>query len=275
VAKKVATKKVSKKASKKVAKASAKKAPAKAGAKAASTGPWTLAKAMAALKAAGTEQTRKTWARHGFTGEMFGVKFADLYALRKQIGTDHALAKGLWDSGNVDAKLLATMVADPAAFTASDLDRWAASVESYGLANEIGNVVARCPYAVAQSAADRWVGSPREFLSRCGWAAVAAMLRDSAPIPPTRLRAYLRMIEERQATAPNRAREGMNLALIAIGAYGDEQLAKDALAAAKRIGPIRVDHGDTACKDFDPLVEIPKAREHRAKMAAKHSTKAT
>jgi 3-methyladenine DNA glycosylase AlkD len=229
---------------------------------------------MAALKAAGTEQTRKTWARHGFTGEMFGVKFGDLYALRKQIGTDHALAKGLWDSGNVDARLLATMVADPAAFTASDLDRWAASVEGYGLAGEIGKVVSRCPYAVAQSAADRWVGSPREFLSLCGWTAVASMMRENAPIPPSRLRAYLRMIEERQATAPNRAREGMNLALIAIGAYGDEQLAKDALAAAKRIGPILVDHGDTACKDFDPMVEIPKAREHRAKMAAKHTTKA-
>jgi 3-methyladenine DNA glycosylase AlkD len=224
---------------------------------------------MTALKAAGSEQTRKTWARHGGKGEMFGVKFADLYKLRKAIGTDHALAKALWDTANVDARFLAAMIADGSAFTAAELDRWAASVEDYGTAGAVGDAVARCPYNTAQSAVDRWVGSPREFLSRCGWAALASMLKSDAPIPGVKLRSYLRMIEERQASAPNRAREGMNLALIAIGAYGDEQSSKDAIAAAKRIGPIKTDHGDTACRDFDPIVEIPKARAHREKMALK------
>jgi len=279
-------KKVAKKVTKKVATKTTKKAPAKVGAGQpmvlagasvnknipkgkSAPGTWTVAKVMAALKAAGSEQTRKTWARHGITGEMFGVKFADLYKLRKEIGIDHTLAKALWDTANSDARQLGALIADGAKFTAAELDRWAASVENYGLALTVGDAVARCPYPVAQAAVDRWVGSPREFLSRCGWSALASMLKNDAPIPPTKLRSYLRMIEERQAKAPNRAREGMNVAIIAIGTYGDDQTAKDAIAAAKRIGPIKVDHGDTACKDFDPLIEIPKARAHREKMAAK------
>lgn len=290
MAKKVATKKQAKKVAKKAATKKApvaKKAPAKKPTSAAgggakqrvpkgttAPGTWTLTKAMAALKAAGSAQTRKTWARHGATGEMFGVKFGDLYKLRKQIGTDHALAKGLWDTGNADARLLAAMIADGHAFTAAELDRWAASVESYFLAGSVGDTVARCPYPVAQAAVDRWVGSPREFLCRCGWSAVCSMLRDGVPMPPAKLRTYLRMIEDRQADAPNRAREGMNLALIAIGAYGDDHLATAALAAAKRIGPVKIDHGDTSCKDFDALVEIPKARAHRETMAAKHKAAA-
>ena len=299
MAKKVARKKVAKKpvakkaaAKKKVAKksAAAAKAPARTGqpmvlagagvnknipkAKNGAAGAWTLAKVMAALKALGSEQTRKTWARHGVTGEMFGVKFGDMYKIRKQIGIDHELAKQLWDTGNADARTLGALIADGNAFTAAELDRWAASVECYGLCLTVGDAVARCPYSVGQAAVDRWVGSPREYLSRCGWAALSSMLRDGIEIPGTKLRSYLRMIEERQATAPNRAREGMNLALIAIGAYADPVVSAEAIAAAKRIGPIRVDHGDTACRDFDPLVEIPKARAHREKMAAKKKAKA-
>src|SRR5690606_21469734 len=112
------------------------------------------------------------------------------------------------------------------AFTAAELDRWAASVESYFLGGSVGDTVARCPYPVAQAAVDRWVGSPREFLCRCGWSAVCSMLRDGVPMPPAKLRTYLRMIEDRIGEAPNRAREGMNLALICIGSYGDAEMAK-------------------------------------------------
>ncbi len=278
MAKKVATKKASKKTPAK--KVPVKKAPGarkvakKVGAKGAvGAGAWTLTKAMAALKAKGSEQTKKTWGRHGATGDMFGVKFGDLYAIRKQIGTDHALAKGLWDTGNFDARLLAAMVADASAFTPAELDRWAASVETYFLANAVGDTVAKCPIAIALGAVDRWVGSPREYLSRCGWSALCSMVRDGVPIPNTKLRTYLRMIEERQASAPNRAREGMNLAMICIGSYGDASMAEAALAAAKRIGPIRIDHGDTACKDAPAIEYILKARAHRETMAAKKKAK--
>ncbi|MFY0535987.1 hypothetical protein [Nannocystis pusilla] len=64
----------------------------------------------------------------------------------------------------------------------------------------------------------------------------------------------------------------MNHALIAIGARSDA-LARLATAAARKIGPVEVDHGDTDCKTPDAVSYIAKAREHRAKMEAKHGGK--
>lgn len=53
-----------------------------------------LAEAMSALEKAGSEQTRKTYARHGASGAMFGVSFADLKLLMKKIKVDQELALG-------------------------------------------------------------------------------------------------------------------------------------------------------------------------------------
>ena len=46
----------------------------------------TYDEAMAALEAAGTEQTRKSYLRHGASEPLFGVKFGDLRPLGKKIG---------------------------------------------------------------------------------------------------------------------------------------------------------------------------------------------
>jgi 3-methyladenine DNA glycosylase AlkD len=59
----------------------------------------TLAQALKRLKTAGTAQNRKVYARHGVRPEMYGVSYANLGKLRQEIGTDHELARGLWESG--------------------------------------------------------------------------------------------------------------------------------------------------------------------------------
>src|SRR5262245_60754103 len=84
-----------------------------------------LTDVMGALQKAGSEQTRKTYMRHGATGPMFGVSFGTLGALQKRIRVDHDLALKLWETGNVDGRNLAMKIADPAAMKPSDLDRWA------------------------------------------------------------------------------------------------------------------------------------------------------
>ena len=71
----------------------------------------TFDEVMAALEAVGTEQTRKTYRRHGATDPIFGVKFGDLRPLAKRAGRHQDLATALWAIGNADARLLACMVA--------------------------------------------------------------------------------------------------------------------------------------------------------------------
>jgi 3-methyladenine DNA glycosylase AlkD len=65
-----------------------------------------LEEVMASLRAAGTEQNRKIYPRHGVKNEVFGVSFADLGKLKKQIKIDHALALALWSTGVHDARIL-------------------------------------------------------------------------------------------------------------------------------------------------------------------------
>ena len=81
----------------------------------------TASQVLKRLKSLGTAQTRKTYGRHGVTGEMFGVKFGDLSRLVRQIKKDHALALELWSSGNHDARVLATHIADPEELDAGTL----------------------------------------------------------------------------------------------------------------------------------------------------------
>ena len=46
--------------------------------------------------------------------KMFGVSFATLGAMTKRIKRDHPLALQLWSTGNLDARVFATMIVDPA-----------------------------------------------------------------------------------------------------------------------------------------------------------------
>ena len=69
-------------------------------------------------------------------------------------------------------------------------------------------------------------------------------------------------------TRKNRVRYSTNNALIAIGARSS-RLEKKALAIAKKIGRVEVDHGETGCKTPDAASYIPKARARQAKRAAR------
>src|SRR5690349_8094501 len=84
-----------------------------------------LDEVMRALEKAGSEKTKKTYARHGAREPMFGVQFGTLKVLLDRIGVDQELAQQLWKTKNQDARNLAMKIADPARMTSAELDRWA------------------------------------------------------------------------------------------------------------------------------------------------------
>ncbi|MBK7073515.1 MAG: DNA alkylation repair protein [Myxococcales bacterium] len=231
-----------------------------------------VATALGELSAAGSEQTRKTYRRHGAPEPLFGVSFATLRAMAKRLGVDHALAIGLWDTGNTDARCLAALIADPAQLTEATADAWAAATRYHTVIDLVAGVVARSPIALERMA--RWVGADDEHVARCGWTVMAQLAQHDRAIADAAFTPYLAVIERRIHDAPNSAREGMNTALIAIGGRSDA-LAEPAIAAARRIGEVVVDHGDTACQTPDAATYIAKVRAHQAKqVAAKPKVKA-
>ena len=65
----------------------------------------------------------------------------------------------------------------------------------------------------------------------------------------------------------------MIMAVINIG-LRSPLLEKTAVAAAKRIGPVEVDHGDTSCQTPDPIAYIAKTKAYRAKKTKEREAKA-
>jgi hypothetical protein len=99
-------------------------------------------------------------------------------------------------------------------------------------------------------------------LRRCsGWFLVGALAMRDETLPRDWFAAKVATIAKTIHGAPNAEREAMNGALIAIGGR-DAALRKEALAAARRIGEVVVDHGDTACKTPDAATYIEKAWTH-------------
>jgi hypothetical protein len=119
---------------------------------------------------------------------------------------------------------------------------------------------------------EKWIASKHEWTAATGWQILAGgccgrpadAADDIASLPDSTFEAFLERIEAKIHGSPNRVRHSMNGALIAIGLRNDA-LRKLALAAAKRIGPVEVDHGDTSCKTPDAEAYIRKAVEQRRK----------
>ncbi len=221
----------------------------------------TLAEAMAALEAAGSEQTRKTYARHGVTQPMFGVSFATLKSLMKKIKIDHELALALWQTNNFDARNLAVKVVDPSRMSETELDAWALDSCAPMCGNYVAQIAAEGPHA--RRCVERWLGAVNDTQRCVGWTLVGALATGDEAIADTWFAERLQEIDNSIHTAPNGQRYLMNQTMIAIGCRSPA-LRAAATAAAQRIGNVDVDHGDTACKTPDAASYIEKAWSHSA-----------
>lgn len=203
----------------------------------------------------GTEQARKIYRKHGAGEKIYGTSFADIEKLRQRIKLDHQLAQQLWESGMYEARVLASMVADPKQLDEALIDKWATGLNSHMEADYLAKLVIKS--AFAQTKTEQWLTAKESWLARAGWILLALSAIEKT-LPAIFFEPYLIIIERDIHHMENRLKEGMNNALIAIGSQGGT-LEEKAIATAKRIGKVKVDHGDTSCKTPDAAVYIQKA----------------
>jgi len=216
------------------------------------------------LRAMGTAQTRKVYAQNGIRGDVYGVSCANLGKLAKKIKHDHQLAEQLWATGNHDARVLATMIADPQQITARTLDTWVRDVDHHDIAAAFSGVARRARGAKART--KKWIAARDEWKCTTGWDMLTG-LAESDIFTDDELQDYIEVIEHSIHDSKNRVKYSMNNAVIAIGLR--PKLRKTVIAAAKRIGKVEVDHGMTGCKTPDAASYIAKTVEYRKKKAAK------
>lgn len=221
--------------------------------------PMTLDDVMADLQAHGSEQTKKTLARHGAREPFFGVKVEHLKTIVKKVKKDHTLALALYDTGNSDAMYLAALVSDPAKFTKAQLNKWVKGAYWHYLS---------C-FAVAWAAAEsrfgrelalEWMDSKKEQIAAAGWSTYASLLTitPDEELDHDEIVGLLERVEEEIHTSANRVKSAMNNFVICAGTFVPALTAK-AKATAKAVGKVTVDVGDTDCKVPDAGPYIDKA----------------
>ena len=210
------------------------------------------------LESFGTAQNRKIYRRHGACENLYGVSFANLRKMAKRIKIDHALAQQLWSTGNHEAQLLASMIADPVTVEECLVDRWITELADRIVTSEFTDFVSKTCFFQAKTEA--WLDSEDEWIGRAGWQLLALLAMNDKELPDSYFENYLGIMERDIHTRQNMVRDAMNSALIAIG-IRNPALEKKALSAAKKIGKVDVDHGETSCKTPDAAEYIRKTVE--------------
>ena len=191
--------------------------------------------ALARLEALGSEKMRAQNARHGVTGAQFGVKLGDIRALAKEIKANHPLALELWETENLDARLLAILLLKPKALAAEELDRMVRSNRQIPVAEWLSSYVLK-DHPERESLRQSWMGSDDPMAARAGWSLTAGRVaRDADGLDLT---ALLDRIEAELAGAAPEPQWTMNTTLANIGIHHPAHRAR-ALAIGEALGVYR------------------------------------
>jgi 3-methyladenine DNA glycosylase AlkD len=174
----------------------------------------TLEDAMLALIDGATTAIRDIEARKGAGKDQFGVRLGDIRAIARRSGTDHQLALQLWATGNLDARLLATLVVTPARLDPETLDAMVREASVVQLADWLyAHVVQAHPDK--EVLRQRWLADADPMTQRAAWALTAdriARAREGLDIT-----ALLERLAAEMPDADPAAQWSMNAALVQIG----------------------------------------------------------
>jgi 3-methyladenine DNA glycosylase AlkD len=223
------------------------------------------------LKSLGNEATKKTLLKHGAKEPFFGVKVEHLKKIQKRVKKDYQLALDLYDTGISDAMYLAGLIADDAAMTKQDLQRWVEKAYWYMLSEyTVAWVAAESKHG--RELAMKWIESPKESIAAAGWATCSSLVatKGDDQLDLGGLKKLLQRVQKTIHQQPNRVRYTMNGFVIAVGCYVPA-LTEIALSTAKTIGDVSVDMGGTACKVPSAVDYIRKVQQ-RGSIGKKRKT---
>ncbi len=192
---------------------------------------------MARLGALADPEGREGMARFGIaTDRALGIRVPELRGLAREIGHDHRLAQELWDTRVHEARILASMVDDPAAVTEAQMEAWVRDLDSWDVCDHVcGNLFDRTPYAYEKAVA--WSVREEEFVKRAAFALIAYLAVHDKDADDAVFVAFLPLIEREAADERNYVKKAINWALRQIGKR-NRDLNEEAIAVAERVHDI-------------------------------------
>jgi 3-methyladenine DNA glycosylase AlkD len=192
-------------------------------------------------------------ARYGIrTDDAVGVTVTELRRLARGLRPDHELAGALWTSGVHEARVLASLVDDPALVTEAQMDAWVRVLDSWDVCDAVcGNLFDRTPFALDKAV--EWAGREPEFERRAGFATMAWAAVHRKDLPDRTFAALLPTIRASSTDDRTYVKKAVSWALRQIGKRGLGLNAKT-IRTAEQIG--RIDAGASRWIARDALREL-------------------
>ena len=172
---------------------------------------------LAWLTRRGTQRNRDGMARYGIrSAKAFGVSMATMRPLVKRLGRDHNLAIALWNTGWLEARVLASFVDEPARVTRAQMDRWCRDFDNWAVCDSVCiHLFDRTPHAFAKVAL--WSKRRDEFVKRAAFALLAGLAVHDRQASDATFEACLPLVERAATDERNFVKKAVNWALRQVG----------------------------------------------------------
>ncbi|MBM3264714.1 MAG: DNA alkylation repair protein [candidate division Zixibacteria bacterium] len=195
----------------------------------------TLKETLAQLESLGDEKVRTHNRKYGAGANQFGVKLGDIRKIAAKIKTDVPMAMSLWDTGNIDGRLLAILLIKPPILSRDEMDRMVRSVNFVHVADWLNAYVVKS-HPDKESLRQSWMEEDDPWAARAGWSLTAervAQNPDGLDLP-----ALLDRVESEMGNAASEVQWTMNACLAEIGIHFPEHR-KRAIAIGEKLGIYR------------------------------------
>jgi 3-methyladenine DNA glycosylase AlkD len=195
----------------------------------------TLNETLAQLEALGNEKVRARNSKNGAGDNQFGVQLGDIRKLAAKIKTNDALAMALWETGNIDARLLAILLINPKNLSGDELDRMVRSARFAQLADWLNAYIVK-QHPDKEALRQKWMADDDPWAARAGWNLTSERIGkkpEGLDLP-----ALLDRIESEMRDAAPEAQWTMNFCLAGIGIHFPKHR-KRAVAIGEALGIYR------------------------------------
>lgn len=195
----------------------------------------TLKETLKQLKSLSDEKTRAQNKKQGASDNQFGVKLGELRKVANTIKSNHELALELWETGNVDAQFLATLIIKPKNLSTDELDGMVRSIDFVRVADWLNSYVIR-NHPEKESLREKWANDDNRWAARAYWDLTSE--RVGKKPEGLDIKALLNRLESEMLNAPPEVQWTMNMCLATIGIHFSKHR-KRAIAIGEALGVYR------------------------------------
>jgi 3-methyladenine DNA glycosylase AlkD len=168
-------------------------------------------------------------------GEQLGISVTRLREIGRPHRKNHALALELWASGIHEARVLATVIEDPAQTTRGQMERWVRECDNWAVTDALAFIFDRTKFAGEK--AEQWSRRKAEYVKRAAFSIMAGMAVHRKELPDAVFLKFLPIIMRESIDDRNFVRKAVNWALRGIGKR-NTRLRRAAIAEATKIAQI-------------------------------------